>query len=219
MKFDLLTWGGLASLVLLAGCGSTPNSADLSSPSAPRSSSSTATLGHTTSGAPPATPTKPAPIIKIQGGKNPTKWPTPRKGTDLESKRLFPLNTLKTVALTCGSHSFTAWIMDTPAKREEGLMFLQNNDIKDNQGMIFVFPQAQMQSFWMHGTYTPLDIVYIDPSGKVLNSVHGKILDDTPLLSKGSAKYVIEMKAGDGAKMGLVAGAKVNIPKTLVTLE
>lgn len=133
--------------------------------------------------------------------------------------RIYQLRTLPKTTLVANGHKIVAWVMDNDPKREEGLMFVKDKDIKPSQGMIFVFPRASDQSFWMHNTLIPLDIVYIAPNGKVLNIQKGKPQNDSPLPSAGAALYVLELKSGAAAKFGIKAGTKISIPANVKTSE
>jgi uncharacterized membrane protein (UPF0127 family) len=92
-------------------------------------------------------------------------------------------------------------------QRQQGLMFRKS--MADTQGMLFVFDQEEEQSFWMHNTYIPLDIVYIDEDGVVVSiQKNCKILNDTPLPSGKPAQYVVEINGGLSDKIGLAPGSK-----------
>lgn len=95
-------------------------------------------------------------------------------------------------------------IADQPNERAKGLMFVKSMD--ENDGMLFVWDEAEPRSFWMQNTYIPLDIVYLN-EGKIVNIVHGaKPLDETSLLSGAPADMVLEVNAGWIAKHGVVVG-------------
>lgn len=53
---------------------------------------------------------------------------------------------------------------DRPAI-ERGLMFRKT--IPDGTGMLFIFPDAQVRSFWMKNCLTDIDIIFLDPQGHV----------------------------------------------------
>jgi uncharacterized protein len=107
------------------------------------------------------------------------------------------------------------WVVSTPKQRGEGMMFLKDRDVPKGHGMLFVFPQAIPLSFWMKNTYIPLDIAYLDASGKVLNTEAMKPHDETGVPSRGPALYALEMKRGEFARLGIRTGTKVTIPKNL----
>lgn len=102
--------------------------------------------------------------------------------------------------------------MDDDSKQQEGMMWLTEKDVKDDQGMLFVFGSPAQQSFWMQNTLIPLDIIYIDAKGKVLNIVHGKPRDESPLPSTGPAQYVLELKDGMAARYRIGPGTVLTIP-------
>lgn len=126
-------------------------------------------------------------------------------------KRLYQLSSLKRTQVEIEGKSLPVWVMDDEAKRQEGMMWLTNGEVKDQEGMLFVFPKPQPLSFWMQNTVLPLDIAYIAANGKVINVVQGKPFDETSLPSKAVGQFVIEVKQGQAKKLGLVAGAQVNI--------
>lgn len=73
--------------------------------------------------------------------------------------------------------------------------------------MLFVYPAAVGISMWMKNTVIPLDIVFIDADGVIVNVAH----DTTPFSLKsipasGPAQYVLELNAGAATKLGLSNG-------------
>jgi hypothetical protein len=75
--------------------------------------------------------------------------------------------------------------------------------------MLFVFPAAQRQSFWMKNTPLPLSIAFVDAKGTILN-----IRDMMPFTtdghpSDGEALYALEMNRGWFAQRGIKAGDRI----------
>jgi uncharacterized membrane protein (UPF0127 family) len=130
-------------------------------------------------------------------------------------KRIFQLRELEKVTITGGRQPIEAFVADDDIKTKEGLMWVTDKDLKDTQGMVFVMPSAAIQSFWMQNTLIPLDIIYLDAEGKVVNIVHGKPKDESPLPSTSMALYVLELKDGMAAKLGIAPKTKLILPKTL----
>ena len=134
-------------------------------------------------------------------------------------RRVHQLRDLQKAELKLGPElktKITCWVMDEESKRQEGMMFLRSKDVKENQGMIFAFKGELPLSFWMKNTYIPLDIAYLDRTGRILRIYTMKPLDTvTDYSSKSSAMYALEVKAGLFKKWGVKVGQKVIIPKTV----
>lgn len=115
-----------------------------------------------------------------------------------------PLEPLSIVTST-GKHSFLVEIADDDASRARGLMF--RPPLADDRGMLFQFPAAREQSFWMRNTPSPLDIIYIDPQGRVVSiAKHTTPFSEAPVPSYGAANGVLELRAGRSDEIGLKAG-------------
>ncbi len=76
--------------------------------------------------------------------------------------------------------------------------------------MLFVFPEATMQSMWMMNTLIPLSVAFIGTDGRILN-----IRDMTPQTvdmhpSQGAAAYALETNRGWFAVRDIHAGARVD---------
>jgi uncharacterized membrane protein (UPF0127 family) len=77
-------------------------------------------------------------------------------------------------------------------------------------GMIFIFDTDSLRSFWMRNTYLALDMVFVTSEGVVDSFVeNAEPRTDTPRRSAGPARFVIELNAGEVARMGLEAGSTV----------
>jgi uncharacterized membrane protein (UPF0127 family) len=134
--------------------------------------------------------------------------------------RVYQLAELATTKLQANGTEIDAWVMDDDGKRMEGMMFLKDADVPERQGMIFVFPSIQDKDrgFWMQNTYVPLDIIYIGTDKRVVTVGVGKPLDETSVRSTGDYQYVLELKQGTAAKLGIKSGTQIDIPPT-VTAE
>ncbi len=88
--------------------------------------------------------------------------------------------------------------------------------MKENQGMLFLFPKVEPKNFWMQDTRIPLDILYVTEDSIVLN-----IVKNAPPMteygiqgSKGPIKYVLEVNGGMSDKWGVIEGkTKLNWKK------
>ncbi len=91
-------------------------------------------------------------------------------------------------------HRFGVDIATTDAQRARGLMF--QTELGKDDGMFFVFEDAQIRSFWMENTLLHLDLAYIDQNNKIISIHTMKPLDTTPVFSPKEAKYVLEVGKG-----------------------
>ncbi len=115
---------------------------------------------------------------------------------------------LPEIALVIQGHKLTAEVAANDGTRATGLM--HRRMMPENRGMLFVFPHAQPQSFWMMNTYLPLSIAFVDEQGVIVNIVDMKPLTTDPHPSAKPAKYALEMNQGWFAKRGIKAGAKLD---------
>jgi hypothetical protein len=96
----------------------------------------------------------------------------------------------------------------TDADRQRGLMFRER--LPADQGMLFVFPVSQIQSFWMRNTFIPLDIAFISSAGVIVDIQYMKPVDESILYtSRAPALYALEVNAGWFAKHDIQVGAQV----------
>ncbi|MBN2301584.1 MAG: DUF192 domain-containing protein [Lentisphaerae bacterium] len=104
---------------------------------------------------------------------------------------------------------FEIVVADTPESRERGLMFVRN--LPENRGMLFVFQDEEIRSFWMKNTYIPLDIIFISSKGVIVDIKPNAVpLDESPIVSIAPAKYVLEIGGGLATKYHIRAGDSVH---------
>jgi uncharacterized membrane protein (UPF0127 family) len=92
--------------------------------------------------------------------------------------------------------------------RAQGLMF--RDHIDSGKGMLFVFPEDDVVSFWMKNTRIPLDMIWIDSGRRVVGikeNVPPCKVADCPSYGPGvAARYVLEVGGGEAAKHQLKVG-------------
>ena len=121
-----------------------------------------------------------------------------------------PLEAL-TIVTASGEHKFLVEIADDEAERQRGLMF--RPPLEDDRGMLFEFPVAEEQGFWMKNTPSSLDIIYIDPTGRIVSiASHATPHSEVTLPSRGAANGVLELRAGRAEEIGAVPGSTVRHP-------
>ena len=73
-----------------------------------------------------------------------------------------------TTTIRIGDRSLVVVIADTLEKRRQGLMLV--SDLRDLDGMLFVFETPRAGTFWMKDTLIPLDIAWFDESGSLVGA-------------------------------------------------
>jgi len=103
-------------------------------------------------------------------------------------------------------------IAETDYETQTGLMY--RDSMEENQGMLFIFPDVRMHSFYMKNTKIALDIIYIDENLKIASfQENAKPLDETGLSSLVPVKYVLEINAGLAEKWQLEIGDSIKYTK------
>jgi uncharacterized membrane protein (UPF0127 family) len=121
-----------------------------------------------------------------------------------------PLEPL-TITTSTGVHRFMVEIADDDAERQRGLM--ERPPLADDRGMLFQFPDVAERGFWMHNTPSPLDIIYIDPRGRIVSiAKNAAPNNDAVIPSNGPAMGVLELRAGRSDEIGAKPGDVVRHP-------
>ena len=103
-----------------------------------------------------------------------------------------------------GDKSIKAEIASSPAELSRGLMYRRELDW--NKGMLFVYPEERILSFWMKNTFIPLSIAFIDRDGTITHIARMKPQDLTSHRSPGPVQYALEMNLGWFEKAGVGVG-------------
>ena len=104
-------------------------------------------------------------------------------------------------------------IADNDRKRSQGLMYRKSMD--ESQGMYFVFPISELQSFWMKNTPLSLDIMFVNENKEIVK-IHRNTtpFSEKSLPSEKKSMYVVEVVAGFSDKYGVKEGDKINFQVT-----
>ena len=117
---------------------------------------------------------------------------------------------LETVEIVTGRGRarFQVEIAATRAEQQRGLMF--RKALAPDRGMLFTYKRPQPAAYWMKNTLIPLDIIYIQPDGRILSIVrNARPHDETPLPSGGLVLGVLEVAGGRAAQLGVLPGDRV----------
>ena len=95
--------------------------------------------------------------------------------------------------------------------REKALGLMYRDSLPADAGMLFLFSADQPLPFWMKNTFIPLDLVWLDASGRVVDvraDVQPCREDPCPSYSPTApARTVLEVNAGFAAAHGIRPGA------------
>lgn len=101
----------------------------------------------------------------------------------------------------------------TDTVRERGLAGRAN--VPEGYGMLFVFPHDEYHGFWMKDMRVPIDIFWLDSSGRVI-SVVGHVATSTyprVFYPPTPVRYVLETAAGFAAAHAVATGTLLVLRK------
>lgn len=114
-----------------------------------------------------------------------------------------------------GEIEFQVKLALLPAERTRGLMFVK--ELGENQGMLFISPRPEHQTFWMRNTPLPLDIGFFDSEGSLLEIYPLAPYDETSVRSRSSQlKFALEMNQGWFRKHQLFPDSRPKLDLSLV---
>ena len=99
-------------------------------------------------------------------------------------------------------------IAETDYETQTGLMYRES--MQEKQGMLFIFPDIAMHSFYMKNTEIPLDLIFIDANQHIASfQENAQPFNEEGLSSQVPIKYVLEVNAGLAEKWLLEVGDRV----------
>ncbi len=107
----------------------------------------------------------------------------------------------------------TVELAQTAAERSRGLM--GREELPDNRGMLFVFPQDTETAFWMRDTLIPLSIAFIAEDGAILDVQDMEALSEELHRPPQPYRYALEVNQGWFQEHGFEMGDRVEIPDSV----
>lgn len=93
------------------------------------------------------------------------------------------------------------------ASRTRGLMLRRS--LEPDHGMLFVFPESEDRSFWMHNTLIALDMIFLDETRAVVGVVaNAAPRTDAPRGVGKPSRYVVEVAGGEAAAHAVGPGTR-----------
>lgn len=102
-------------------------------------------------------------------------------------------------------------VADTKSSRELGLS--GRPTMKHEEGMLFVFDVPGRYGFWMKDMNFPLDLIWINQNGVVVEVERNADPSSYPktFMNSSPASYVLELNAGVAEEQGVYIGSKIKM--------
>lgn len=115
------------------------------------------------------------------------------------------------ITTAAGEHAFRVELALTDATRMTGLMHRAH--LAPDAGMLFVWSENQLIRMWMKNTVIPLDMLFLDETGRVVH-IEARVQphDLTPRGPERPVRAVLELVAGTAERLGLAIGDTVHHP-------
>ncbi len=131
-------------------------------------------------------------------------------------KNLTPTNTIK---IDIKNQTYQFEIAATLSQKSLGLG--NRDSLCKNCGMIFVYQNEGIQPFWMKNTRIPLDIIWLDKNGQVVDIKTAQPQPNTPDIkltiyqNPFPAQFVLEINAYQAQKLKLSIGDTIKLPSQI----
>ncbi|MBI3304808.1 DUF192 domain-containing protein [Candidatus Parcubacteria bacterium] len=114
-------------------------------------------------------------------------------------------------------------IADSPREWSRGLM--NRRTLAPDAGMLFVFPDDTIRTFWMKDTLIALDVIFLDAQGSIVSmktmtpclprtKPQAAVSSGCPTYSSEvPARYALEVTGGFSERYRLKAGQKATLPE------
>ena len=115
------------------------------------------------------------------------------------------------IATRDAQHRFTIEIARTPDEMERGLMF--RDRLPPDHGMLFLYEDDRRVSFWMKNTLIPLDLIFADSTGRIVQIAERAVPLSTALISSDRAvRAVLEVNGGTADRLHIGIGDRLIHP-------
>ena len=100
-------------------------------------------------------------------------------------------------------------IVDDMQMIQAGMMY--RKEMSDNQGMLFVMPVEEIQTFWMKNTVMSLVMIFAASDGEI-ETIRPRTTPKSleTVMSTAPAKYVVEVRAGFAEKYGILKSQQIH---------
>ena len=113
------------------------------------------------------------------------------------------------LVLSINGRPLSVEVARSEKQRHRGLM--HRDELDWNSGMLFVFENERVLSFWMKDTKIPLSIAFLDKYGKVTDIIDMKPYSLDAVISTQKCLYAIEVNRGFFEESGLAVGDTIDL--------
>lgn len=107
-----------------------------------------------------------------------------------------------------GRFNFSVEVAETAAQRQQGLQHRKN--LAASAGMLFDYKRVQPVAMWMKNTLIPLDMLFIDGAGRIVNVARDtEPMSLATIPSAAPVLAVLEVNAGTARRLGIQPGDRV----------
>ena len=107
-----------------------------------------------------------------------------------------------------GRFIFSVEVAETAAQRQQGLQHRKN--LAASAGMLFDYKRVQPVAMWMKNTLIPLDMLFIDGAGRIVNVARNtEPMSLATIPSAAPVLAVLEVNAGTARRLGIQPGDRV----------
>jgi uncharacterized membrane protein (UPF0127 family) len=116
-----------------------------------------------------------------------------------------------TIVTADGPRRVTVELATTPEQMEQGLMYRRHLD--PDAGMLFDFATPTLATMWMKNTLIPLDMLFVDEHGRIVN-IHERAIPQSLdlIVAAAPVRVVIELNGGSASRLGIKPGDEVIFP-------
>ena len=110
-----------------------------------------------------------------------------------------------------GQAHFNVEIADDAQEQAQGLMFREK--LPASAGMLFVYDKPHHARFWMKNTLIPLDMIFLDKTGRITRIAENtRPLDETPVDGGEDVLMILEINGGMARGLGISVGSELRHP-------
>lgn len=103
----------------------------------------------------------------------------------------------------------TAKLAESPKQRAAGMQHLCPEAIRGNP-ILFVFEETIEPGFHMNNVHVPLDILFLNETGRVLE-IHSMVPNGGLTYPSQPVRYALELYSGESARLGMAPGMRLQI--------